>query len=190
MELGVLEIYLIVINIIGFLAFTLNYWTDIEIDSWITNIAVMGGSLGIVIAIACFHRRFEKYVMMSRVFVACLLVIQVILYLIIKGHIQTDITLRFWEFFNDHPIFKWYLIVINFVSLVVYGIDKLAAVEHTWRIRIVTLLVLAFVGGSVGAIAAMYLFRHKIRVDYFTIGVPLIMIMQVVVLFYLMNGAL
>ncbi len=190
MELGVLELYLIVINVIGFFAFTLNCWTDLEIDAWVTNIAVLGGSLGIVIAILCFYRRSDKEVMMSRVFVACILVIQIILYLIIKGHIQTNITLRFWEFFGDHPIFKWYLILINFISLIVYGVDKLAAIEHRGRIRIVTLLSLAFFGGSIGAIFAMYLFRHKTLTDYFTIGVPLIMIMQVVVLFYLMNGSI
>ena len=47
---------------------------------------------------------------------------------------------------------------------------------------------LAFIGGSVGALLAMYLLRHKTKKDYFTVGVPLIMIMQVVVLFYAMNA--
>jgi len=190
MELGPLEIYLIVINVIGFLAFTLNCWTDLEIDVWVTNIAVIGGSLGVVLAILCFYRHPDKDVMMSRVFVTCVLVVQIVAYLVIKGYIQTEITLRFWEFFSDHPIFKWYLIVMNFITLIAFGIDKLAAIEHRGRIRIVTLLGLAFIGGSIGAVFAMYLFRHKTLTDYFTVGVPLIMIMQVVVLFYMMNGSL
>lgn len=53
--------------------------------------------------------------------------------------------------------------------------------------RVVTLLGLAFADGSVGAILARYILRHKTKVDYFTIGVPLIMLMQVVLTFYLMN---
>ena len=56
------------------------------------------------------------------------------------------------------------------------------------RIRIVTLLGLAFIGGSIGSLLAMYLLRHKTRKDYFTVGVPLIIVMQVVVIFYMMNA--
>ena len=47
---------------------------------------------------------------------------------------------------------------------------------------------LAFIGGSVGALVAMYVFHHKTKQDYFSVGVPLIILMQVVVLFFLMNG--
>lgn len=74
------------------------------------------------------------------------------------------------------------------MTFAVFAIDKVNAAEHRSRIRIVTLLGLAFIGGSVGALLAMYLPRHKTRKDYFTVGVPLIMIMQVVVLFYAMNA--
>ena len=81
-----------------------------------------------------------------------------------------------------------YLLVINVVTLIVFAIDKIAAIEHRSRIRIVTLLALCFIGGSIGGLLAMYVFRHKTRQDYFSVGVPLIMIMQVVVIFYIMNG--
>ena len=49
------------------------------------------------------------------------------------------------------------------------------------------LLGLAFIGGSVGALIGMYGFHHKTKKAYFTVGVPLILLMQVVVLFYVMN---
>ena len=111
----------------------------------------------------------------------------VVLFLIYKGYIKSDITLRFWTFFNNHKILLTYLVAINFVPLIVYGIDKIAALENAWRIKIVTLLGLAFIGGSIGALVAMYAFRHKTRIDYFTVGVPLILLMQVVLLFYAMN---
>ena len=82
-----------------------------------------------------------------------------------------------------------YLLIINIVTLIAYAIDKINACEGRSRIRIVTLLGLAFIGGSIGAVAAMYLFRHKTRQDYFAVGVPLIIITQVIVIFYLMNAA-
>ena len=62
------------------------------------------------------------------------------------------------------------------------------AAEHRSRIRIVTLLGVAFIGGSVGELMAMYLLHHKTKKDYFTVGIPLIMVMQVVVLFYILNA--
>ena len=80
--------------------------------------------------------------------------------------------------------------IINFITLAAFAIDKIAAIEGRFRIRIVTLLGLAFIGGSLGGLIAMYLFRHKIRKDYFTVGIPLIMLMQVFVIFYFMNMAL
>ena len=125
--------------------------------------------------------------MMSRVFVASVFVVQVIIVLIVKGFISNDITVAFWEFFNEHRIFLWYLIAINVVTLIVFALDKALAIKHKFRIRIVSLLGLAFIGGSVGAIIAMYVFRHKTKKDYFTVGIPLIMVMQVVVIFFLMN---
>lgn len=43
-------------------------------------------------------------------------------------------------------------------------------------------------GGSVGGLLAMYLLHHKTKKDYFTVGIPLIMLMQVVVVFYVLNA--
>lgn len=85
--------------------------------------------------------------------------------------------------FAKYKILLIYLAVINFIAFASYAVDKVNAAEHRSRIRIVTLLGLAFVGGSIGSLLAMYLLRHKTKKDYFTVGVPLIMIMQVVVIF-------
>ena len=76
---------------------------------------------------------------------------------------------------------------MNFVSLIAYALDKIRAIEHASRVRNIILLALAFFGGSIGAITGMYIFRHKTKKDYYTVGVPLIIIMQLVVLFFLMN---
>lgn len=193
MTLTSFDCYLIVVNLVGFFLFLVNTWmyshtADKEIDTVLTIVSLLGGSLGIVLAILLFDRIPRKGNMMSRVFVACVLVIQVIIVLIIKGYISNDITIAFWRYFNEHRVLLWYLIVINFVTLIAFALDKIFAIEHKYRIRIVTLLGLAFIGGSIGAIIAMYVFRHKIHKDYFTVGIPLIMVMQIVVIFFLMNA--
>lgn len=190
MTLSTFDYYMIIINIVGFVLFLLNLVFYEALDKVLTIVSLAGGSLGIIVGILIFARKPEKYNMMSRVFVACVFVVQIVLFLIIKGYIKTHITLAFWRFFDQHKVFLIYLLVINIITLIVFGIDKLAAIEHRSRIAIITLLGLAFIGGSVGALIAMYAFRHKTQKDYFTVGVPLIMIMQVVVLFYLMNGKL
>lgn len=193
MSLTPLAHYLIGVNLVGFVLYLVNIWmyshtADKEIDTVLTIAALLGASLGIVLAILLFDRKAQKGNMMSRVFVASVLVIQVIIVLIIKGFISNDITVAFWEFFNKHRIFLWYLICINVVTLIAFALDKIHAIEHKSRIRIVSLLGLAFIGGSAGAIIAMYVFRHKTKKDYFTVGIPLIMVMQVVVIFFFMNA--
>lgn len=76
---------------------------------------------------------------------------------------------------------------INFIIFAAFPVDKIAAIEKRSRIRIITLLGLYFIGRSLGGLGAMYLFHHKAQKDYFAVGVSLIIVMQVVVIFYLMN---
>ena len=194
MELGVFEYYLIVVNVIGFVLFAVNTWlyshtADGQIDVALTITSLLGGSAGILLSILVFDRKAEKGNMMSRVFIACIFVIQIVILLMVKGFVAKNITLAFWSFFDQHKVLIMYLVVINFITLVAFAIDKIAAIEGRSRIRIVTLLGLAFIGGSLGGLIGIYLFRHKINIDYFTVGIPLIMVMQVVVTFYLMNIA-
>ena len=71
-----------------------------------------------------------------------------------------------------------YLLCVNVITFAVYGIDKLKARKQRWRVSEKTLILLAVIGGSVGALAAMALFRHKTRHRKFTLGVPAILILQ------------
>ena len=192
MELGFLETYLIFINIAGFILFIVNTWLysnteEKQIDAFLTITSFLGGSIGILIAMLIFDRKAVKGNMMSRVFIACIFVIQVILFLILKGYIAEDLTIAFWEFFNEHITFLSYLGIINIITFAAFVLDKYAAINHRSRIRIITLLGLSFIGGSIGGLIAMYLFKHKTRKDYFTVGLPLILAMQIIVVFYLMN---
>lgn len=78
----------------------------------------------------------------------------------------------------------YYLIIINLVTFVVYGMDKRKAIKNKWRIPEKTLLGLAAVGGSVGALAGMYGFRHKTKHMKFVIGVPVILAIQIGIGYY------
>lgn len=76
-------------------------------------------------------------------------------------------------------IIKTYLILINAVALVLMLADKQKARRGSWRIPEATLIGIALLGGSIGAIAGMYLLRHKTRHPKFFIGLPLILILQI-----------
>jgi len=79
-----------------------------------------------------------------------------------------------------------YLTAINLVAFVVYGIDKYQAIKGRWRISEATLLILALVGGALGALLGMFIFRHKTRKLKFRLGVPLILILEVVIVYLFM----
>lgn len=74
-----------------------------------------------------------------------------------------------------------YLTIINITALIMYGTDKRRAIKKKWRIPEKYLIGVAIAGGSVGAIAGMYLFRHKTKHFKFTFGVPLVLIIQVII---------
>lgn len=190
--MGVFDYYLIGINVVGFVSYLINMFLyshtiSCQIDTALTVVSFLGGSAGIVLAILFFDRKAKKGNMMSRVFVICIFIIQVVLFLMIKGYRTNHITLAFWDFFSEHKVILAYLIIINIIAFAVFAIDKAAAIDKRSRVRIVTLLSLAFLGGSIGSLFAMHLLHHKTKKDYFSVGIPLIIVMQLFVLFYVMN---
>ena len=190
--MNLIDKYVIAINIIGFVAFLINtalysFTAEKQIDVVVTIICVLGGAMGIFLAVVLFDRKAEKRNMMSRVFLLCLLIIEIIVFLYIKG-IRL---MRIRELFSSGNTIRYiiiYIIGINIITFFAFLIDKINAIEKRSRIRIVTLLGFAFLGGSVGAIVSMYLFRHKTQKDYFAVGVPLIMLMQFIVIWFLIFG--
>ena len=190
--MGTIEKYLIAVNIIGFLMYFINFLlykftSSANVDNLLTILSLAGGSLGIFVSIVLFDRKSVKENMMSRVFLICVLIIQIIILLFIKSFHGEELNFAFWEFFGKYKILIVYLAIINFITFAAFAIDKIHAIEGKSRIRILTLLGLAFMGGSVGALLGIYILRHKTKVDYFTVGIPLIMVMQGVVVFFVMN---
>ncbi len=74
-----------------------------------------------------------------------------------------------------------YLIVANVVTFFMYGVDKWKAKRSKWRIREAALLLLAALGGSIGAWLGMKVWRHKTMHKKFKYGIPLIIILQVAI---------
>lgn len=82
-----------------------------------------------------------------------------------------------------YEIIVSYIIVVNILGLIMMGLDKFKAKTDSWRISERRLFLIALIGGSIGAIAGIYLFRHKTKHFYFLIGMPLILFLQ----YYILN---
>jgi len=82
-----------------------------------------------------------------------------------------------------------YIIIINALAFCVSGFDKYAAVHNYRRIPEKTLFLLAAIGGSLGIYSSMLLFRHKTRHISFMLGIPIIIAIQLALvwMFYLKN---
>ena len=81
----------------------------------------------------------------------------------------------------------YYLIVINIVTFLVYGIDKWKAKQGSWRISEATLLILAVFGGSIGALLGMKVWHHKTQHKKFKYGLPLILLAQIALIYLILD---
>ena len=80
-----------------------------------------------------------------------------------------------------------YLIAVNIIAFAMYGADKSKAKKGRWRISEKALIVIAVIGGSIGALLGMYVFRHKTKHGAFRYGIPLILAAQIVLAFFLIR---
>lgn len=88
---------------------------------------------------------------------------------------------------------KWVLSIlaaVNLLAFALYGVDKVKAKKGAWRIPEATLLLVAFLGGSVGALLGMEVFRHKTRHAKFRILVPLFLILHIALAVYMVKRGL
>lgn len=184
------QIYLILINIFGF------FWGCISLlqgnekikkymNIFSAIISFFGGTLGVLLSFFLLDRKIKKENAMIKIFLLCLLIVQITFYLIFCNSLT--INFSFNNSFIKNKYILFYLIIINIISFIVYGIDKYKAINNKRRIRIVTLLLLAFIGGSIGSLFAMYLFRHKTNKTYFKFGIPIILVTQIIFYFFLIS---
>ena len=80
---------------------------------------------------------------------------------------------------NSLEFILFYLGIINIISFLAMGIDKRKAKRNAFRTPESILFILALMGGSIGSILGMYIFRHKTKHWYFVVGMPLILLAQI-----------
>ena len=85
-------------------------------------------------------------------------------------------------------IILYYLLAVNIATFFLYGIDKYKARKGRWRISEATLLMMAVIGGSIGAWSGMRLWHHKTMHKIFKYGIPIIIILQVTIAVYLQTN--
>lgn len=193
MDLTIGEWYLIIINVIGFFLCLISiHWRRAEqsgrLEPHLLVIDFLCGTLGVVLATMIFDRKRKKENMLTWVGMTTILIMQIAVVLMKWiGFGDDGVNLAFWRFFWRYRPLLYYLIIVNIITFCFYWSDKRRADRNLHRIQIVTLLDLAFIGGSLGALFGMQFLRHKTRTPYFTIGIPLIILMQAVVFFVIMN---
>lgn len=89
-------------------------------------------------------------------------------------------------------VFTWqniaiYLIIINIVTFLAMYIDKKKAKYGRYRISERVLLTLVLLGGGIGGIAGMYIFRHKTQKPRFYIGFPAILIFEILAAIFILS---
>ncbi|MBQ6836787.1 MAG: DUF1294 domain-containing protein [Clostridia bacterium] len=80
-----------------------------------------------------------------------------------------------------------FLLVMNILAFAMYRLDKYYAMADKWRISEKNLLLVAYLGGSIGAYAAMRIFRHKTKHTKFTLGVPLAIVLHIAIAGWLLK---
>ncbi|MBR4296802.1 MAG: DUF1294 domain-containing protein [Bacteroidaceae bacterium] len=78
------------------------------------------------------------------------------------------------------------LFALNLITFIIYGIDKFKAKKAKWRISEATLILLAVIGGSIGAWLGLQVWRHKTQHKKFFIGIPMILTLQVIATIYIL----
>lgn len=77
-----------------------------------------------------------------------------------------------------------YLLVINLIGFFIMWLDKRKAKYGRWRIPENTLFLITLLGGGIGTISGMYTFRHKTKKIKFTVGLPTILILEIIAIIY------
>jgi len=89
------------------------------------------------------------------------------------------------QIYAEHLFLFWYFLVLNLITFFIYGLDKAKSAMGAWRVSERRLLALAIIGGSLGAILGMKIFRHKTRKNSFLLTFILILLIQTGLVYFL-----
>ena len=79
-----------------------------------------------------------------------------------------------------------YLLIINAIGFLLMTMDKYKAKKNLWRIPESTLMTVALIGGSIGSLIGMYTVRHKTKHLKFTVGIPVILVLQIAAVIWIL----
>lgn len=188
--------YLIVINLFAVLLYFIDYLIfqrngkGIKPNFICDIIVIGGGGLGALLISMILDPKLNKKNLLSRIYCIIWLFLYGIVLIVLYGPNKLRNIERLHSFYNEHLILCLYLAIINLVTFIAYGIDKIKAMLDKWRIREIYLLGLTIIGGSGGAILAMDLFNHKINSMHFMVGVPFILCAHLILMFCIGLGIL
>ena len=91
---------------------------------------------------------------------------------------------------NINTIIAVYILILSLAGFLSMEADKRKAIKHARRIPERVLFLIAILGGSLGSLIGMYVFRHKTKHWYFVIGMPVILVLQIIILLLLEKNVL
>jgi uncharacterized membrane protein YsdA (DUF1294 family) len=80
-----------------------------------------------------------------------------------------------------------YLAAVNIIAFLVMGIDKYKAQRHKWRISELSMFIVGFIGGSSGIFLGMTVFHHKTKHLKFTLGIPAVLVLNIIMFGYILQ---
>lgn len=143
----------------------------------------MGGTIGLLTALLLYKAKASKEDMLLRVFLACLVIIQmIVITMLIKRPIMPASITEWTQRIPNRPWMLWLFLLLNIITFLMFGVDKTLAVKDKQRVPIVTLMIISYLGGALGGYLAMYLFHHKTKKPYFVYGLPMMIVMHVMLI--------
>ena len=88
---------------------------------------------------------------------------------------------------NSMSVFIPYFMIINLTTFILFAIDKKRSKTNKWRIPEARLLIFSFIGGGIGGFIGMMIFRHKTKKPKFTIGMPILIILNILAAIYIIK---
>ena len=196
MTLTAFQWYVIAINVVAFLIYTIdfqiyNHGGDGIKPEVICNIVtICGGAFGTLLAELLWDRKINKINAQSRIYTLVWLVLQVALFWAIWGPNRETVKEHALAFFNEHSILCIYYLAMTVITFIVFAVDKVKAMLGAWRIREIILLGLCFIGGGAGGFLAMDLCNHKVKSMHFMVGVPMMICAHLVLIAFIAVGAI
>ena len=81
-----------------------------------------------------------------------------------------------------------YFVIVNILTFLLFAVDKFRAVRRGWRIRESVLFGISLVGGALGGLLSMFVFRHKTKKSLFEYGMPIAVVLHIVFIFIYFGG--